>query len=90
MLERVTVILSVVVKLIRVSEEIAAGAEGIAAADIRAGQAYALGLLYGEDVLRTAIEGLTDLIADIRVGVLICHYLHGVLHARRTMIGGKH
>ena len=48
MLERVTVILSVVVKLIRVSEEIAASAEGIAAADIRAGQAYALGLLYGE------------------------------------------
>ena len=89
MLEGVAVILGVVVKLIRVREEIAAGTESITAAHVRAGQAYALGLLNREDVLRTAVKRLADLIADIRVRVPIRHNLHGVLHARRTMIGSN-
>ena len=90
MLEGVAVILRVIVELIRVGEEIAAGTEGITAAHIRTRQTDTLGLLNREDILRTAVKRLADLVADIGVRVLVRHDLHGVLHARGAMIGGEH
>ena len=90
MLEGIAVVLGIIIELIGVSEEIAPGAERITAADIRAGQSDALGLVDEEDRLGIAVKRLTDLIPDIGVGVLIRDDLHGILHARGTMIGGEH
>ena len=90
MLERVAVVLRVVVELIRVREEIASGAERIAAADVRAGQTDPFGLLDGEDVLGRAVKRLAHFVADIRIGVLVCDDLHGVLHPCGAVVGSQH
>ena len=90
MLEGIPIVLGVIIKLIRVGKEIAAGAESITAADVRTRQTYLFGLLNREDVLRGTIERFAYLIADIGIGVLIGDDLYGILHARGTMIGGQH
>ena len=90
MLERIAVILRVIIKLIRVREEIAAGAEGITAAHVRAGQADTLGLLDEEHVLRIAVQRFAYFVPDIGVCILIGDDLYGVLHACRTMVGRQH
>ena len=63
MLEGVAIELCVVVEIVRVRKEIIAGAEDIAAADIRARQSYLLGAGNLEAVLRLAVECFAHFVA---------------------------
>ena len=61
MLESVAVVLRVVIELVGVREEIAAGTEGVAAAHVRTRQSDLLGLVYGEDILGVAVQRFATL-----------------------------
>ena len=89
MLEGIAVVLRIVIKLIRIGEEIATGTERITTAHIRTRKAYALGLLDGEDILRRAVERFAHFITNIRVCILIRNDLHGILDACRSVIRGE-
>ena len=90
MLERIAIVLGVVIELVRIGEEVIARAERITAAYVRTGQPHPLRLIQRQHVLRTAVQRLADLIADIGVRVLIGDDLYGILHARRAMVGRQH
>ena len=90
MLEGVAIELCVVVEVAGVRKEIIAGAEHIAAADIRARQSHLLGAGNLEAVLGLAVERFAHFVAQVGVGVLIANNLHSVGHARRAMVGGQH
>ena len=89
MLEGIPIVLGVVIELVGIREEIRTRAESIGAADVGARQAYLLGLFDEENGLIAAVKGFAYFITDIGVGVLIRDYLHGILDARGTMIGGQ-
>ena len=90
MLEGIAVVLGVIIELVGIREEVRTRAESIGTADVRARQAYLLGLFDEENRLIAAVEGFAYFVTDIGIGVLIRDDLHGILDASGTMVGSEH
>ena len=80
--ERVLVVRHVVVVVVGVGEERAAGGEHVRRTDVRRRQLRLVRVLYHEHFLRLAAEVLAQLVAQISVGVAVAYYLHRLRRTR--------
>ena len=88
MLERVLVVRHVVVVVVGVGEERAAGGEHVRRTDVRRRQLRLVRVLYHEHFLRLAAEVLAQLVAQISVGVAVAYYLHRLRSTYTAVVGG--
>ena len=87
MLESVLVVGYIIVVIVGVGEERVACGEDIARGDVGDGQLCVARRLYGEDILRLAVEVLPELVSEIRVRVAVADNLDGAVGAYGAVVG---
>ena len=88
MLERVLVVRHVVVVVVGVGEECAAGGEHVRRTDVWCRQLRLLWVLDDEHFLRLAVEVLAQLVAQVGVRVAVADYLHRLRRTDTAVVGG--
>ena len=86
MLEGVFVILNVVIVVVGVGKEVVTCSKDVCSAQVRPGQSYLMRLLNLENFLGIVAEILAQLVSQVGVGVLVAHYLYGVVASDATVV----